>query len=155
MPEFHIRVAGDDLTFSAAHFITLEDGSRERLHGHTFHVAVEVFGPLNDSGYVGDYHAVAAVMRKILDGWDHRVLLPLRHPSCEVSTRSDEIEATFGDRRWVFPKDDCVVLPIVNTTSELLAQQLAERLAAALGPVGRMRIVLEEGTGRAAVCELA
>jgi 6-pyruvoyltetrahydropterin/6-carboxytetrahydropterin synthase len=153
MPEFHIRVAGDELAFCAAHFVTLADGSRERLHGHTFRVAVEVCGALNASGYVGDFYAVAAAMKKILAQWDHRVLLPTRHAACEVSTRPDEVEATFGDRRWVFPKDDCVLLPIVNTTSELLAQQLAERLAAALGPVGRMRIELDEGGGRAAVCQ--
>ena len=43
--DFHIRIADDDLVFCAAHFITLEGGGCERLHGHTYRVAAEVHGP--------------------------------------------------------------------------------------------------------------
>ena len=31
------------------------------------------------------------------------------------------MEATFENRRWVFPREDCVLLPIENTTAELIA----------------------------------
>jgi 6-pyruvoyltetrahydropterin/6-carboxytetrahydropterin synthase len=45
----------------------------------------------------------------------------------------DEVTATFENRRWVFPRADCVLLPIANTTAELLARHIAERLLADLG----------------------
>ena len=45
MSDFHVRIADDDLVFSAAHFITLEGGACERLHGHTYRVAAEVYRP--------------------------------------------------------------------------------------------------------------
>ena len=153
MPDFHIRIAGDDLAFSAGHFITLENGTCERLHGHTYHVAAEVFGPLNDNRYVVDFIAVRHALQGILGELDHRVLLPTQHPTIQIKTRSDEVEATFADRRWVFPADDCLLLTVANTTSELLAEYIGKRLAAALGSLGRVRIELSEGTGCTAVCE--
>ena len=44
MPEFHIRVAGDEMVFDAAHFITTAEGC-ERLHGHSYRVAAESVWP--------------------------------------------------------------------------------------------------------------
>lgn len=154
MSDFHIRIAGDDLTFSAGHFITLENGTCERLHGHTYHVVAEVFGPLNDSHYVADFIAVRRALQDILAKLDHRVLLPTQHPTILTETRSDEVEATFDGRRWVFPADDCLLLPVANTTSELLAEYIGKRVAATLGSLDRVRIELDEGSGCTAVCEI-
>jgi 6-pyruvoyltetrahydropterin/6-carboxytetrahydropterin synthase len=61
---------------------------------------------------------------------DHHVILPLEHPTISVDTSAPhEVLVTFEDRRWVFPADDCVLLPISNTTAELLACHLARQLA--------------------------
>jgi 6-pyruvoyltetrahydropterin/6-carboxytetrahydropterin synthase len=159
MADFHIRVAGDELVFSAGHFITLENGHCERLHGHTYHVAAEVFGPLDDSQCVVDFIAVRNALKAILAELDHRVLLPMQHAAIRISSQAAEVEATFADRRWVFPKGDCLLLPIANTTTEVLAQYVGERLSAALKSLGmaspnRLRIEIGEGTGCSAVCDL-
>jgi 6-pyruvoyltetrahydropterin/6-carboxytetrahydropterin synthase len=157
MPSFHIRIASDDLVFSAGHFITLA-GRCERLHGHTYRVAAEVAGPLDDNQCVVDFLAVEAALKKILAELDHRMLLPTRHPTIQVSSRAGEVEVTFADRRWVFPGDDCLLMPIASTTTELLAQYVGERLSAALkergGVPDRVRIEIGEGSGFSAVCEL-
>ena len=64
----------------------------------------------------------------------------------------------WANRRWVFPQDDCLLLPVANTTTELLAQYVGERLFEALKLSGvspsRVRIEIGEGTGCSAVCEL-
>jgi 6-pyruvoyltetrahydropterin/6-carboxytetrahydropterin synthase len=156
---FHIRIAHDDLVFCAAHFITLEGGACERLHGHTYRVAAEVYGPLNDCQYVVDFLVVRNALKEIVAGLDHRVLLPTQHPAIRLSSRPGEVEATFADRRWVFPQDDCLLLPMANTTTESLAQYVGERLAAAIGlscgvSPARVRIEIGEGAGCAAVCDL-
>jgi 6-pyruvoyltetrahydropterin/6-carboxytetrahydropterin synthase len=157
-PDFHIRVAGDDLAFSAGHFITLENGDCERLHGHTYRVAAEVFGPLDACQCVVDFLAVRSAMKDILAELDHRVLLPAQHPAIRLSLQAAEVEAMFADRRWVFPKDDCLLLPVANTTTEALARYIGERLTAALGlhgdSINRVQIELSEGTGCAAICDL-
>lgn len=156
---FHIRIANDDLVFSAGHFITLAGGTCERLHGHTYRVAAEVYGPLNADQYVADFVAVAGALKAILAELDHRMLLPTQHPAIRVASRAGEIEVAFADRRWVFPQHDCVLLPIANTTTELLAQYVGEHLLAALAEIGgekpaAVRVEIGEGTGASAVCEL-
>jgi 6-pyruvoyltetrahydropterin/6-carboxytetrahydropterin synthase len=159
MPNFRVRIANDDLVFSAGHFITLGGGKCERLHGHTYRVAAEISGPLDAEQCVVDFLALRNALKAVVAELDHRMLLPTRHPAIRVSCRSGQVEVTFADRRWVFPEDDCLLLPVANTTTEMLAQYVGERLLAALGPLGgsmssRVRIEIGEGGGAAAVCEL-
>ena len=159
MPSFHIRIANDGLIFSAGHFITMGGGTCERLHGHTYRVAAEVQGPLDENQCVVDFLAVHSALKAIVAELDHRMLLPTRHPTLRVLSQAGEIEVTWADRRWVFPQDDCLLLPIANTTTELLAQHVGERLLAALvamggGTPGMVRVEIGEGDGASAVCEL-
>ena len=159
MTDFHIRIAADDLAFCAAHFITLEGGRCERLHGHTYRVAAEVFGPLDDCQCVVDFLVVRDALKSIVAELDHRVLLPSQHAAIRVSSTAGEVGVTFGDRRWVFPEDDCLLLPVANTTTESLAQYVGERLTATLKSScnispSRLQIEIAEGTGCAAVCDL-
>jgi 6-pyruvoyltetrahydropterin/6-carboxytetrahydropterin synthase len=158
MPDFRIRLANDDLVFCAGHFLAL-GGECERLHGHSYRVAVEVIGPLDANQYVVDFLAAGKAIKAIIAELDHRVLLPGKHPTIRVSSRAGETEVTFAGRRWVFPEGDCVLLPIANTTTELLALHVGERFWAALTALGgrlpdRVRIEIGEGTGASAVCEL-
>jgi 6-pyruvoyltetrahydropterin/6-carboxytetrahydropterin synthase len=158
-PEFHVRVAGDDLAFSAGHFITLPGGACERLHGHSYRVAAEIFGPLGEQQCVVDFSAVRSALKAVVAELDHRVLLPAQHPAMQVCSRSGEVEVRFADRRWVFPEGDCLLLPIANTTTESLAQYVGRRLLDALksqcgASLGGVRIEIGEGTGCSAICEM-
>ena len=159
MEQFRVRVAGDDLTFSAAHFITLAGGLCERLHGHDYRVAAEVSGPLDENHYVVDFVALRQDLKAILDELDHRVLLPTEHPGIRVKAGDQEVTATWTDRRWVFPRGDCLLLPVPNTTAELLARHIGRRLRDALHSrtgirPARVRIEVDEGLGQKAICQL-
>jgi len=159
MSDFCIRIANDSLTFAAAHFIILEGGICERLHGHDFRVVAELHGPLNESQYVVDFLAAEEALKAIIAELDHRLLLPTGNPAIRVTSGANEVEVIFADRRWVFPQDDCRLLPMANTTTELLAQHVGQQLLAALksscGIVpDRARIEIAEGASHAAVCEL-
>ena len=159
MQSFHVRISKDDLAFSAAHFITVAKDTCERLHGHNYRVAGEVSGPLDENHCVVDFVAAHRVLRKIVDELDHRVLLPTEHPAIRVEAGRQEVEVSFGVRRWVFPRSDCRLLPIPNTTTELLARFLGERFRDQLrsqlqARPDRVRIEVEESCGLSAVCEL-
>ena len=104
--QFRVRVTKDHLVFSPAHFITFAGGICERLHGHNWRTAVELTGPLDENHYVFDFIALRDALQKIVDGLDHRVLLPTRHPKIRVEERPTEVEATFENRRWLFPRED-------------------------------------------------
>jgi 6-pyruvoyltetrahydropterin/6-carboxytetrahydropterin synthase len=149
----------DYLVFSAGHFITYDGDICERLHGHNYRVTAEVHGPLDESRYVIDFIALRDTLRAIVDELDHHMLLPTGHPLIRVMADDREVTATFRDRRWIFPRTDCVLLPVANTTSELLAHWLATRLAADLeartkARPQRLRIEVDECFGNVAVCDL-
>src|ERR1700689_4689728 len=97
---YHVRVTKDYLVFSAAHFITFNGDICERLHGHNYRVAAEVFGPLDENHYVFDFVALRDALRQIVAELDHYVLLPTEHPAIHVRADDASVEATFGDRRW-------------------------------------------------------
>lgn len=156
---YHVRLARADLMFSAAHFITFA-GQCEQLHGHNYRVAAEVHGPLDANHYVVDFVALAEMLRQFLAELDHRVLLPTQHPEIRVVADANEVRAEFQDRRWVFPRGDCALLPVANTTAELLARHLAsllaERLENRLGlRPDRLVVEVHESPGQMGVCEVS
>ena len=129
---YHVRIEKDYLVFSAGHFITFDGDVCERLHGHNYRVAAEVHGPLDENHYVVDFIALRDTLKAIVDELDHRMLLPTEHSKIHVAAVDHEVEVRFEDRRWVFPRNDCVLLPVANTTSELLARHIGRRLLADL-----------------------
>ena len=152
---YTVRVSKDYLVFSAGHFITYNGGECERLHGHNYRVAVEVDGPLDDNHYVFDFIALKNQTQKITDELDHRMLLPAENPHILVSGDAQRISAYYKKQEWLFPRDNCVVLPIANTTAELLAKWIGGRLLEVMKrehqfePVG-LRVEVEESFGQSA-----
>jgi len=149
----------DYLVFSAAHFITFNGDICERLHGHNYKVAAEVFGPLDENQYVVDFIALRDTLKTIVDELDHHMLLPTQHPTIRVVADDTSVEVTHDTRRWVFPRGDCILLPISNTTAELMARHIGRRLLDDLQKkTGQrptvVRIEVDECEGQAAVCEL-
>jgi 6-pyruvoyltetrahydropterin/6-carboxytetrahydropterin synthase len=158
---FEARVTKDSLVFSAAHFITFNGNICERLHGHNWRLDVSVSGQLDKNGYVFDFIAMRDACQKIVSELDHTVLLPESHHSISVETSSDgrEVTARFEDRRWVFPVEDCCVLPIANTTAELMAHWIGCRLIDELGlknaeGIRELRVGIEENFGQWATVRL-
>ena len=150
---YHVRLAKDYLVFSAAHFITFAGNICERLHGHNYRVEAEVHGPLDRNQYVIDFIALRDALKRRVDEWDHRVLLPTLHEQIRVVADEREVVATFEDRRWVFPREDCILLPVENTTAERLAQCLGAGLLEDLQAQGQpapklLRVGVDEKQGQ-------
>ena len=156
---YRVRVSKDYLVFSAAHFITFDGNICERLHGHNYRVAAEVHGHLDENYYVIDFIMLRDAIKAIVDELDHHVLLPTDHHSIQVAATDREVTATFQDRRWIFPRQDCILLPVANTTSELVARYIGRRLLADLEDAtgarpALVRVELDECFGQMAICEL-
>lgn len=157
--QFHVRVTKDHLVFSAAHFITFNGNICERLHGHNWRTAVEVSGPLDENQYVFDFIALRDALQKIVLELDHHMLLPTQHPRIKVSETEREVEVHFEDRRWIFPREDCVLLPVANTTAERIAEWIGHRLRDSIKPVNPhpligLRVEVEENFGQWAIVEM-
>src|SRR5438874_13634331 len=152
---YSVRLEKEHHVFSAAHFITYSGDVCERLHGHNYRVAVEVEGPLDENQYVIDFIALRDELKAITDELDHRVLLPTSHPLIRVTAGDREIEAVFtpDGRRWIFPRGDCALLPLSNTTAELLAQYIGGRLFVAVRQrtgtnPARLQVAVDENHGQ-------
>lgn len=157
--QYWVEITKDQLVFSAAHFITFGGNICERLHGHNFRVRVEIGGPLDENSYVFDFIALIDMLKSIIDRLDHHMLLPTEHPHIGVVEEDGNIEVTFEDRRWSFPRGDCVLMPLANTTVELIARHIGRLLLTAMEEEGlkrpeRLRVGVEENFGQWAYCEL-
>jgi 6-pyruvoyltetrahydropterin/6-carboxytetrahydropterin synthase len=159
MDQFRVRVTKDHLVFSAAHFITFNGDICERLHGHNWRVAVEVAGPLDENRYVFDFIALRDATQQVVNQLDHRVLLPTSHPLIHVRSDDHEVEARFAERRWLFPREDCILLPVDNTTAEEIARWIGIQLIEhweqsnplSLSRLGSLQVEVEENFGQWAI----
>jgi 6-pyruvoyltetrahydropterin/6-carboxytetrahydropterin synthase len=86
------------------------------------------------------------------------MMLPTRNPLIIVKPGQSSVHVRYREREWLFPLDDCVLLPIENTTAELLARYIAHRLLDAMKReqyVPRiLRVEVEENIGQSATCEI-
>jgi 6-pyruvoyltetrahydropterin/6-carboxytetrahydropterin synthase len=156
---FRVCLEKDNLVFSAAHFITFNGNVCESLHGHNYRVKCEITGPLDENGYVVDFIALRDNLAEIVNQLDHHVILPTEHAMIRVARKDKEVVATFENKRWVFPAEDCVLLPVANTTAELLAryigQQLIQRCWAKFGEqIESLRLAVDENRGQWGVVEM-
>jgi 6-pyruvoyltetrahydropterin/6-carboxytetrahydropterin synthase len=155
---FKVRVTKDHLVFSSGHFISYEGDKCERLHGHNYRTAVEVEGLLDENHYVFDFIALKQRTQAITDELDHRMMLPTQSALIQLALESESIRVRYREREWRFPREDCVLLPIENTTAELLARYIAQRLRADLKRHHHfepqvLRVEVEENIGQSATYE--
>jgi 6-pyruvoyltetrahydropterin/6-carboxytetrahydropterin synthase len=155
---YTVRVSKDYLVFCSGHFITYAGGLCERMHGHNYRTAVEVEDDLDENRYVFDFIALKDLTREVTDELDHRMLLPTRSPLIRLEEDGANWLVRYRDRRWSFPRDECALLPVANTTAELLADYIGGRLRDALKGRGLrlprvMRVEVEESFGQSAVME--
>ncbi|MGH7613323.1 MAG: 6-pyruvoyl trahydropterin synthase family protein [Gemmatimonadales bacterium] len=155
--EFRVSVTKDNIVFASAHFITFPGHRCETLHGHNYRTRVGVEGELDpESHYVFDFVELKRLMKRLSDEIDHKVLLPLENKKLQIAEQGDSVTVAYeGKPRYVFPKVDCALLPITNTTVEMLARYLAGQVRAALAASGAVRlkaieIEVEENFGQSA-----
>jgi 6-pyruvoyltetrahydropterin/6-carboxytetrahydropterin synthase len=156
MSTFRVRVEKDYTVFSAGHFITYEGHRCEALHGHNYRVAAGFEGPVDENFYVLDFTRLKRLLKTVADRLDHRMLLPTRNERIIVQSTEREVVATYEDRRYVFPARDVVLLPIPNTTAEMLAQWIAGEIKTLLSPTEltatrAIEIEVEESFGQRAI----
>ena len=74
-----------EFTFHASHFLTKYYGKCERLHGHSYRLAVTVEGPIGANDLVLDFGILKrVVVRRVIDKLDHYHLNDLfENPSAE------------------------------------------------------------------------
>jgi len=128
---FEVRVAKEAFKFTAAHFVTF-NGFREKLHGHNYQVGVRLLGSqrIGHDGYVVDFGDIKATTKKVCKDLNEHFLCPMLSDVMTITTRTataaasatESIQLDCQDGSvFLFPKQDCALLPIVHATTEELA----------------------------------
>src|SRR5436305_7964002 len=86
------------------------------------------------------------------------MMLATRNPHISVEEGPRGVHVRYREREWLFPRGDCVLLPIENTTAELLARYVAQRLLDDLKQHHNyrpavLRVEVEENVGQSATYE--
>lgn len=113
--------------FSAAHFV-ISGGECEALHGHNYQVELVVDGDLDDSGMVMDFRDLKDEVARACSELDHRILLPMKSHLIGLDVTEVAAKVHVRSKEYVFPRQDCILLPLEATTAELLAEYLAKRI---------------------------
>ena len=124
---YSIRVSDQRMSFSASHFV-ITDEYFENLHGHNYTLEIVIEGPLDEYGMVIDFRDIKKQAMTICKTLDHKILLPGKSELIVVKEEDEFVEAIIQDKRYVFPKSDCVILPFRATTVELLAKHICGHL---------------------------
>jgi 6-pyruvoyltetrahydropterin/6-carboxytetrahydropterin synthase len=157
MSFFSVSIGKEMLRFTAAHFIAFH-GFREPLHGHTYQVQVTVGGPVGPDGYVVDFLVLKKIAEEECAQLHFRTLLP-KDSDCLTIAESEQVitvQAEDGSR-FLFPRQDVHLLPIVHTSSEEIARYLIARLRERLrevrgNSIQTIEVLIEDIPGQTAVC---
>ena len=150
-PRFRLALEKEDFKFSAAHFTLFPGGRAELLHGHNYRVRVELAGTgLEPEGLLVDIESFKKALRQACARLDSRTLLPGDSQRLQWSRGDGAIEVSCGERSYRFPEEDTLVLPLENTSMELLSRMLWQDLARHLAGtrVEWMSLGVEETSGQ-------
>lgn len=125
---FSIEVAKDYFNFASAHFLIFANGKREALHGHNYQVSVAVEGDLDRAGVLLDFISFKPLVKQVCDDLDHRTLIQKRSPLLKISQGQRSVEIRYKDQRIILPRRDIILLPLANTSTELLAEYIAGQI---------------------------
>lgn len=122
-----VEVGRGQFSFSAAH-AGLHDGELEPLHGHTFQVTLRLLGTPGDDGMLVDFGEINAGLREAIAPLRSRTMMPGHAPEVLITSENNTVSIVAGRKRYVLPAEDVVVLPLVNTTTEAIADYVLERV---------------------------
>lgn len=147
-----IDLEKENVGFSAAHFIVGHEKCKH-LHGHNWQIGVAIEGQPDKRGLIVDFLELKKFVEDLCDKYDHRLLLPannniLKRSECEGTTT-----VKIHDRKFEFPTEDVIWLPVINTTVEELARTIADEITdkTAYSNVCKITVEVEESPGQSAL----
>ncbi len=117
--------------FSASHAL-ISCGIEEGLHGHNYHVAIELEGKTDTNEIMIDFVYLEKLLNSILSEWDHYVLLPSNNSNIKMVEHENNLDIEYGVRFYSIPKNEVRLLECSNVTTEALARILGEKIQAKL-----------------------
>jgi len=141
-----------NIRFSSAHIIP-EYEKCGRLHGHTYAVHAKVVGKPDEKGIILDFSILKDALRETVGILDHKILIPEKSGIVTIEKEKDNIKLNSLGKLYVFPMNDCVLLPISSTSAEKLAKYILDSIAEKIPfskQIESIEIGVDEGFGQGA-----
>jgi 6-pyruvoyltetrahydropterin/6-carboxytetrahydropterin synthase len=164
-----ILIAREQYKFSCAHMTVFPDGTKERLHGHnyTLAIALEVSDISLDA--MIPFAQIKDALGRLCAAWKEHVLVATTNPRFDRLSALPRDAARPGEDRggyrfrlagelYELPNDDVLELPIDNISVEALASHAADVLLDALvlpNTVLAVEVTVEESPGQGSTCRVA
>ena len=133
------------------------DGTKERLHGHNYTIAVALDVSRVDLAAMIPFAPLKAALGELCAAWKERLLIAAHNPHLEIIRDDTELELKLCGERYVVPRGDALLLPIDNISVEALAAHVAALLRDKLGRIAHataLEVTIEESPGQGASCTL-
>lgn len=154
MNESYIEINGWNahIRFSSAHIIP-EYEKCGRLHGHTYAIQAKIKGTPDEKGIIADFSIIKEILRQIANSLDHKILIPKDSTVVNIINEKKQITVNSLGKTYVFPKNDCILLPIESTSAENLSAYIIDRFITLFQPennIAQIEIGVDEGFGQGA-----
>ena len=156
---YAIRVYKEYFNFASCHFLIFADGSREPLHGHNYQVQVKVDGDIVKGDIVIDFIPFKPMVKRFCDELDHLTILPQLNPHLEIDITDRGVEVRHTDGSYFcFPPQDVLLLPLPNTSTEMLAKYLSGRILKGIreeipqANIHALEVQVAESSGQSGIC---
>ena len=152
--ESYIYINGweEKIRFSSAHIIP-EYEKCGRLHGHTYAVHAKLFGEPNDKGIIIDFSIIKNNLKEIITKLDHKILIPKKSKYAKISINKKNITMETLGKKYILPKEDCILLPIDSTSAEKLSLYILDNFLKNIreyNNIIKIELGVDEGYGQGA-----
>jgi len=136
------------------------DGTKERLHGHNYTIAVAIEVDRVELPAMIPFAPIKAALAELCAAWKEHVLLAAKNPFFEMLRDDDELEFKLCGERYVLPRQDALLRPIDNVSVEARAAHVATLLRERMvlldaSHVVAIEVTVAESPGQGASCELS
>jgi 6-pyruvoyltetrahydropterin/6-carboxytetrahydropterin synthase len=126
--QWKISLSKDAHKFSSTHLTIFPDGTKEALHGHNYQVSLNLQLAEISFKKMLPFSPLKKTLKSICDTFDEKILIAEKNPFVTVVINGGaELEFKACGKRYVFPKDEVVLLALENITVELLAKEVSDR----------------------------
>jgi 6-pyruvoyltetrahydropterin/6-carboxytetrahydropterin synthase len=154
-----IVIAREQYKVSCAHMTVFADGTKERLHGHNYSIAIALELESIAFADMVPFAPIKAALAALCVAWKEHVLVATQNPHFTLVRDDSELEFRLCGDRYVLPRGDALLLPLDNISVEALSKHIAEllrdQLATAVAPHARsLEVTVEESPGQGATTTL-
>ncbi|MEX0957322.1 MAG: 6-carboxytetrahydropterin synthase [Rhizobiaceae bacterium] len=147
----------EDLSFSAAHFVT-SGGVLEELSGHSYQLSLAMTGDLDSEGILVDFRDIKPAIKSVIQKYNHKTLVPLQSPYITVRVKGDSTTVECGSMHFVLPTSHCVFVDAVNSSTEILSGTILNEFLSLLQDelirrLDYVRLTISESPGQSAFAE--